>query len=498
MDNRKGFLLVGVLLIFLLLIIIVPVMVKWVQEDTKMSVKDQKTSIAFSLAEAALDRGYWKAKSSTTTFADISDGNLLTGYKFDTEYKDIPGGSYRIMITSGPDIDQITIWGEGRDILNRETRALKTVYTNTSVPGAILSGNNLNADEGSEVHWGPIMAKGDITLTGAAITTYFPRKLAMGTVHPRDTNGTETPNYSLPREQSDWESNYNVPELPVFDFDTMRASAAATGTLNCQDVSVAGTKTCSGSNCISGTNCSCSGFGWYRTCTGNGCVDPGSNCTCTIPTTITMKCSTSTVFGGSCPLSAGVPNCTVSDLFLQTDASGNKLRDKDYTWFWDGNVTWKGYTGTKGTIVALGDMSILKIPSTAYDDRYCKNGISDSYSDPGCTVPVPPNAWREYQNTHVTDYPAKKTSTSNYLTYKIGSNDTGSGGDLGVYGFLYVGGDFLREGAADIYGAMWVAGAVYGSGNTMVFYNAKLKIPTLNVVLKQESWQETSPSLQSW
>ena len=43
MKKRDGFLLVGVMLLFLFLLIIVPVMLKWVQDDTKISVKDQYT-----------------------------------------------------------------------------------------------------------------------------------------------------------------------------------------------------------------------------------------------------------------------------------------------------------------------------------------------------------------------------------------------------------------------------------------------------------------------
>ena len=72
------------------------------------------------------------------------------------------------------------------------------------------------------------------------------------------------------------------------------------------------------------------------------------------------------------------------------------------------------------------------------------------------------------------------------------------GADLGVYGFLYVGGDFARAGDSDVYGAMWVVGDVSGAGNTMLFYNASLQLPSLNVILTNDSWQETKPDAAAW
>ena len=289
MKNKKGFILTGVVLLLLFLLIIVPVMVKWVQIDSKLSVKDQKSTLAFNLAEAAVDRGYWKVKSSTSILTAVSDGVSLTGYNFDTFYTDISGGSYRIKIASGTDIDTVVVYGEGRDSAGKETRALKAVFTVTSIPGAILSSGQLTADYQSEVHWGPIMSKGDIVLTAATGHTYpsYPRKISMQTVKPRDPTGdTNPPN----TDSLEWWSNYNVPDLPIFDFVTMKASAAATGTLNCNDVfpeTYTYTYTpCTGLACATGTNCACA-----RTCTGLACVKPPTG---------TCSCGSKTCTGSAC------------------------------------------------------------------------------------------------------------------------------------------------------------------------------------------------------
>ncbi len=585
MKKRNGFLLVGVLLIFVFMLIIVPVMVRWVQDDTKISVKDQKSTLAFNLAEAAVDRGYWKVKSSTGIYSSVALGSVINGYHFDSVYTDVPGGSYRVNVSSGPGTDQVTILGEGRDSDSKETRTIKAVFTNTSVPGAILSAGQLNAnDVDSTIHWGPIMAKGDIVLA----TGYpnYPRKLSMQTVKPRDpTNDTNPPN----TDSLEWWSNYNVPDLPIFDFNTMRSSAAQTGTLDCRDafpeiytniynpcagstctdpggsctcsntttgpacVDSGGscscaTKVCSGSGCTDpGSGCSCTGSGSSKVCTGNSCPDPGANCDCSVTctgsgctdsdgsgsgcirnntctgtgcadsdgagagctctvtvttttaTTAVMQCCHSDTYGGpiTCDydhngdtIADYCTNCTLTDIFHQTT-----YRDKDYTWYWDQNATWGGYTGVKGTIIVMGNMTI---DTAGHDDRYCRSDDTTMSlpANPGCTVAVPPNAWREYQKFDTAasnEYPGDTGLRSNVLTYKIGTSSTesgGSGGDLGVYGFLYIGGNFSRAGASDIFGSMWVVGNVSGTGNTMVFYNSKLNVPTLNVVLVKDSWQE--------
>ena len=605
MKNRNGFLLVGVMLVFLLLLIIVPVMVLWVQNDTKMSVKDQKSSAAFGLAEAAVDRGYWKVKGSTSTFSQVVNGGAIAGYNFDVTYKDIVGGSYRIKISSGPSTDQITILGEGRDLRNREVRAITAIYDNNTIPGAVLAGGAITTNDQSVIHWGPVLAMGDITVNSAG---HFPRKLSRQVVKKGsaisfnyDTNGTDPPN----TDSLEWWSNYNVPELPVFDFETMRASAAMTTSLDCQDVSTetytthstftgydptpdtcpgtasqgcsctgatfgcggycsgscsassthtpspatcpktsGGTKTCSCSTsgtfscngatasclasgtCIhtyspvptscsypSGTEtCACNGSGSFScgsaTCTG-GCTANYSVSVTTATSYWGMKCCHSSVYGGAVTCDYPAPTVNPGRDGSCTDCKvctfpGTALKDKNYTWFWDNNITVSTNTAAgiycfndiavRGTVIARGNMAIYG---------------SDSYptAGGGPTLPVPVNAWREYQYTGLDttsscQYPGDIGKGKNAATYVLGSCnssvDSGTGDDLGIWGFQYVGGNLTRSGSCDNYGAIWVGGDVNGTDNAMVFYDAKLKVPTLNVMLQRESWKETRPSAAAW
>ena len=61
-----------------------------------------------------------------------------------------------------------------------------------------------------------------------------------------------------------------------------------------------------------------------------------------------------------------------------------------------------------------------------------------------------------------------------------------------------MGGDVNFSGDADIYGAVWVVGSWAAAGNNLLFYDANLAVPTLNVVLIRKSWKEVAPSTVAW
>ena len=426
--GRRGQILAGVVLLIMVLLVIVPAMVAWVRQDVRMAVKDKKTTSAFNLAEAGLDRAYWKLKSSTSTWADAREGVVLAGYAFDQVYTDVSGGAYRISVTSGPLADQVTVIAEGRDDGRQEKRAVRAVFTNMTIPGAIISGAGINFTGSSIAHWGPVMAMNNIALSGTAALRYYPRKLSKQAVtgtggNPRDANGLTPPN----TDNLEWWSGYEVPELPVFDFAALRSSAAASGTLNC-----------------------------------NGTITGPSG---------TLPC------GSSCT------NCSVTNIYRDTRRSGG------HVWYWDNNATWSGQSGVIGTVIVRGNYSVAG---------------TDSYNPPA--LPVPANAWMEYQKIDTgasNQYPGDQGYRTTAATYDIGScgvtcEGSASGSDLGVRGFLYVGGTINMTGDSDIYGAIWVQQGWSGGGNVMVFYDDNLLLPQLNVTLSRNSWQETTPQNAVW
>ena len=469
MKKKKGLILPIIIVTLVLLSVIIPALIKLISQDMRSSVSEQKRSIAFNLAQAAVERGYWKAKSSTTTFNQVLTGGTLAGYNFDTTYSDISGGYYRIKLSSGPSGNQITIIGEGKDLKSRETRAIKVIYQNTTITGAVISGSHITMADKATVHWGPIEAWGNIILSSSQQNQKFPRKFSKQGINPYDMNNNP-PN----TDNVEWWSFYDVPELPQFDFATMKSSAQANGTYNC------------------GASSS---------------VSPNSSNGYTTP----CNCSST--------------QCKVSNIYA------DKRYNSGLIWYWDEDkkVTLDN-TGLKGTMIVRGDLTITG--DDCYGPWYKINGY-DAYggyhtcgqgksteSGPGALfVKVPNTAYLEYakiDSTATNEYPGDLGISSSALTYQIGSCGSSqyyscnsacenncekgaTGDDIGLYGFLYVGGNLQINGAFDLYGAAWVVGNFNtGSSNNMsIFFDENLSLPTLNVILIRQSWQEISPSTQN-
>lgn len=456
--DRNGQVLVGVLLAMLLLMLIIPASVYWVQQEARIAVKDRKSTSAFNLAEAAIERGMWKLKSTTSTWADAVDGVVIPGYSFDATYDDIPGGTYRIRFLQSAG-GMVEVRGEGRDEQGKETRALRVVFANQSLPGPMLTQGILQHTGSFEAHWGPVLAQNNIVISGNAATEYFPRKyskqVVQGTVgQPRDTNGLNPPN----TDNVEWWSDYDVPDLPMLDFATMRASAAATGTLNYYNGSV--------------TSHTYAGY-------------PVGTHTCKVAGT--------------------AANHPAPHNLHFSDSNHHPLSKDGLIWYWDGDLVLTGgpplgghSIGLKGILIVRGNLTVEN------EDNY------------GPVVQVPPNAWMEYarigpasnDTATLNQYPADNGFQQARPTFDLG-NETWTGGppaaytDVGISGFLYVGGNFtiVQNAAADFHGVVWVAGNV-SNGNvgerSLLFYDAGIEVPVLNVILVRQSWQETPPDPAAW
>lgn len=464
-KTSKGFALPAVLAIMLVFMVLLPALVMWIQQDTKMAVKTQKTNFALNLAEAGVDRGMWKLKSSSSTFAQAYAGTVITGYNFDTTYSDIAGGTYRIKFSSGPAAKQVTIWAEGRDSANNQTRSIKEVVQNQTIYSPLMASGGTSWAKGLLIFWGPIISQGNITIQDDVVGgIYYPQKYAQGTVigtaaNPRDTNGLAPPN----TDNVEWWSEYSVPDVPVLDFAALRSSAAATGTLN-----VYGCRSTQGG---AGTNNSSTAWDTRSSCTSAG--------------------AHATHFGN--------PWCHPK--------SARNQPNNSYVWYWDGDVTLSGGStanqscGLRGIIIVRGNLTI----DTPGEYNY--NG------------PVPTNAWQQHQKFTKTtndsaaanEYPADTGFHSSGSTFNFGTDTFGVPGlgagpyhcTVGIRGFTYVGGNLTIVNYMDFNGAVWVNGTVTSSGGTLatscgIFYDDTLSVPALNVILIKMSWNEVAPSSTLW
>lgn len=469
-GSERGQVLAGVILLIMILLIMIPAMVQWVQIESKTSVKDQKATKAFNLASAAVERGYWKIKSSTVTCASAVGGVPIAGYNFDTVYQDVSGGSYRISISSVAP-KTVRIIGEGRDQSTNEVRSITAIYLNQTIYSPLLTGGNMTWKKGLGVFWGSVMSQGDINLDPVMAGIYYPRKYSKGVVsgtatNPRDVNGLAPPN----TDGTEWWSDYKyVPELPVLDFAVLRASAAATHTLNVYG---------------------CKGSSTYTDPTTGNVLAGGA------PWDLRSSCS------------AGNPHTEHFGNPWNHPDSPRYKPDTDYVWYYDGNVRLTGRLnggvpvnqscGLRGMLIVRGNL------------------IVDTPGEYNYTGPVPQGAWQDHKRLTKTtndssasgEYPADIGLNASTGVFNFGT-DTWAGGyhtTVGMRGFTYVGGNMTitnPDGYMDFNGAVWVQGDVIATGASAnaycgIFYDDSLNVPTLNVILIRQSWQETAPNTLAW
>ena len=106
--------------------------------------------------------------------------------------------------------------------MNRETRALKVVYSKGDVNSAMYA-SGITVNGGVVIEWGPMKSRGNITLTGASDVEY-PRKFAVGSITGWTTTSPCTDNLE------NWAYNCSpgVPPPPDIDLDDYKAEAQRT------------------------------------------------------------------------------------------------------------------------------------------------------------------------------------------------------------------------------------------------------------------------------
>lgn len=221
-SGEKGFALVLVIMLVVILAVMVPAMVMWSVQENKASTVQKASTKAFHLAEAALDRGYWKLIESQANWTATSSATIA-GYNFDTAYADIDGGSYAVRISSYPDdSEKRIIEGVGKDTVTGQVRHIKAIYVNAgAVTSAIKAQKTVSVGAAVRVHWGPIMSGTGINTGGRN----FPRFYSGGNISPQDTDGAG----GINTDGVQWWSYYQVPDMPPIDLDFYQSSAVNSG-----------------------------------------------------------------------------------------------------------------------------------------------------------------------------------------------------------------------------------------------------------------------------
>lgn len=219
----SGQILPGAIAILMIMCVMVPAMVYWVQREAVWSQKQAANTTAFHLAEAGTEKGYLAVTQSTLTWRNLQNGTGITNYMFDTTFNDLSGGTYAVSITSGPGTEQTTIISVGRDRFNREVRAIRAVYSNAQFGAtAIYAGRGVQIDGGVNVEWGAVMSPYTIEADGRN----HPQFWSSSQIVTKDTS-PNPPNCDSPNCHQ-WHSyQADLPPTPSIDFDYYRSSAAA-------------------------------------------------------------------------------------------------------------------------------------------------------------------------------------------------------------------------------------------------------------------------------
>jgi hypothetical protein len=243
-KSEKGVILIGVSLALLTAMVMVPFLVQRGAQESRWGLKEQNSATAFNMAETAADRGLWKLKSSTTTWAQAKAGTAIAGYEFDITHLD-PSGSgstYRIDFSSGPGANEVTVLGEGRDAKAKETRAIQIVYQSTATPsssGGYVVGGLAWLDPSKDyIHWTEISAM-DMSSGGSGCGNrrFWPMRRSAGDIMHRNTSGcagspapppnTDGVNCNL-ADAAYCAQDSSVQPPPVIDFDYYKTKAQST------------------------------------------------------------------------------------------------------------------------------------------------------------------------------------------------------------------------------------------------------------------------------
>ncbi len=187
-SNRSGQILIIALGILLFLAIALPSIIQLTQYESRWTLKEQRTTRAYQLAESAVEHGFQNLLLSTSTWYDIQALTPIVGFQFDRTYTGVSGGEYQINYTQGPGTQQATITGVGRSTTadgTKELRAIKAVYSNASgATNAITAGNTVTVGANVNVEWGAVISYTSIDPGGRT----HPRFYTSGSITGIDTN----------------------------------------------------------------------------------------------------------------------------------------------------------------------------------------------------------------------------------------------------------------------------------------------------------------------
>ena len=220
--KTSGQIIFGALGIMLVLAITVPMLIRYIQQDSTWTQKQVLTTQAFQLAESAVEQGFQQLILSTAVWSSVQTGTIPSGYNFNKIYTAGTNGQYEIRYAAGPGASQLTITGVGKIQGASEIRALKVVYTNSGIGNnSITAGNTVTIGASVNVEWGAVISYTNIVAGGRA----HPRFYSSGDID-LDANGPSLPNTD---NKQWWAYDTNLASQPQIDLAYYKTLAQSYG-----------------------------------------------------------------------------------------------------------------------------------------------------------------------------------------------------------------------------------------------------------------------------
>ncbi|MBI5596777.1 MAG: hypothetical protein HY928_11860 [Elusimicrobia bacterium] len=229
LGRERGQIMMGAVIVMgvVALIFIAAVVFKNVQTQ-KASSASQKGISAYEVARAAAEKATWTLNLDNDNWKALSSGTPLTGFDGGTVFTDVPGGKYKVAITSGPTTDDrtVTVWAKDGSA-SPEYRGLQVVLSKTVAQFGVVMANKIKFQQRTKAHWGPIYAYEELDMKRKARVSY-PRLFSKGKIKHID-NKSSLPNTDGVRW---WSFNFppGVPSWPQIDFEYYKSIAQNQGT----------------------------------------------------------------------------------------------------------------------------------------------------------------------------------------------------------------------------------------------------------------------------
>jgi hypothetical protein len=446
--GESGQVVAGVLAVLAVALVLVPLMVFFVLNESRWTAKQAESTKAFHLAEAGTEKGYLVLTQSSQTWVSLMKGGAaasIAGYHFDKEYADVSGGSYKISITSGPQAGQATLIAAGYDNLRKEVRGIKAVYSNAQMSdNAIFGVTGVNIGGKVQVEWGSILSPNRITpLYASDNTKTWPQLWSAGSITGLDSD-PNPPNCDGP--DCCWWHAYqaDLPASPVIDLNyyASQAKAASAAKFNCPTAS-------------------------------NDTNNAPSNCDSGLPDCCYYQGPTT--FKGA-NITGGATVYVNGDLQIDSSGGGSYV---------EGSLLVMGnFTASSGNFGAGPNKFQLKMPPNAWK-QYCE----PTYAWPHYLDAFDANAPASFPGLNSKGYSSPAMCSD--LT-KCQSSQVFSNGLLYVQGYVSATGG---GGGTDFYGVMYVLGQstmTDSSDKSTFYYNADAAkgLQLTKIMLYRESWNE--------